>query len=1319
MKDYVSLHNHTSWSLMHSIIKPETLFQRAKELGQSAIAVTDSGTLVAAWDALKASKKTGVKLIMGCEFFFVDDLDDESAKITHINLFAKNHTGYKNLLLLNKLANDNNIIIFGKVVPRIDWALLERCSDGVFCTTSCGGGILAHPINTRKNDEAFEKASRLQGIFGDDLAFEIQPHAMVRNASPYNDYEDQMLVNHRLIKFGDALGVKVIAATDSHYLHKSQWKAHDTILSIDSKLPVRASARLKYTVPEFYVKSREEVESFFRRHYGDRAAEFCDNTLYFANKCEEPDWIDPKWSNPSGKELPQFPVKDQEDYAEYRQWLTTKPSSVQTLDEDITYLRYLCSKGSRELVPQGKEKEYKDRLILELDVIESLGFSSYILIVADIIDFCRKRNYPYAPGRGSVGGCLVAYIIGIHQADPIKYGLIFERFLNKEKKSYPDIDCDFASHVKKLVQKYIKEKYGDEYVAHVSNINTITPKVYAKDMARAYEFGGSRKEAVEIGASIADSIPDGVSSVSKALEDYPLFGEFAERYPELKEFAEDVGGLPRAWSTHAGGLIIGKRPLHEIVPLRRDKEGNLCIEYEKDRAEENGLVKMDILGVSTLNVMDNTLFIAKSMGKEIPDVYWDFDSNDHKTYELISRGDTLCIFQLGTSGGTIDLCRKVQPKCLEDLAIINALARPSSRDIRKNFIKTKNGEIPLELMDDTLERAFRETYGFGLYEECLMYLAQDVAGWDLNRADRLRKLTKNKGKNPGMIKKWRTEFIADSVKQGVKESKATEIWDQVVDKFQGYGFNKSLYFSQSVDVYTNNGTFICQKAIKDIIPGEYVRSYDERSDKEIFIQVKEIHDHGILPLVEIEISDGIKVRCTMNHKFRVKENGQMLPLWKIIEEKLSIVVDAAEKNTNLSNIISIKSVGAHQTYDIELDHVDHQFYLSNGVLTSNSHAIFYSMLGYQTAFLKAHFPVEFLTANLILEDDSNAKISEKNISRIKREMRKNGINILPPNINKSGKAYKILDDHTLLTGFSSIKYMGKDAIPDLLEKQPFQSFEDFMLRVDARKTGIRAIQAMISCGCFDSFGMTRKQMYLYSKDYRDKLKAFKKRSPDKEFNYPWPKDIGEWSDPEKYAMEVYYMGESFCCNMKEAYPKFFDSWAIELSELPNIFPDSGDPNDNTFLSRNDGVVEGVISDYFEFKVKKEGSKIFGETMARVDIEDMWGNIASMVLFPSGLEHFHKRLRLLTGGKAKLEPGIGVHLNVKLNWYEGDISMIFQDLTKAAPLPSMPSDKEHKKISMRAVSKAKSAKKLNPDKYLDLVEDELVLAGHSTIDRSNL
>jgi DNA polymerase-3 subunit alpha len=489
----------------------------------------------------------------------------------------------------------------------------------------------------------------------------------------------------------------------------------------------------------------------------------------------------------------------------------------------------------------------------------------------------------------------------IHNADPIKYGLIFSRFLNKFKTEFPDIDSDVASFGKPLVYNYIVQKYGADYVAGISNVNTITPKVYGRDIARAHQFGGDRKTAVEIGTSIADAIPSDVRTIDSALKSSPLFVEFANNseYAPLKKFALDISGLPRAWSTHAGGLVIGKRPLHEIVPVRRDKDNNIVIEYEKERVEENGLVKMDLLGVSTLDVVDNTLNIAKASGKPKPTAHRNFDANDKKTYDLISRGDTLCVFQLGTSGGTIDLCRKVQPKSIEDVAIINSLARPAARDIRKDFILTKNGEKEVEIMHPTLNRAFGGTYGFGLYEECLMYLANDVAKWDLHEADRLRKLTKQKGKYPKKIRRYKKEFIKDAINNNVSEEMAKRIWNEVVDKFQGYGFNKSLYFLQKVDIYTNKGRFLGQKAIANVEPGEYVRSRDEHTGKEIFVEVNSLHDHGSLQIVEVELNSGEKIRCTMNHKFRVQENGQMLPLWKIIKEDLSIVVDSVEKTMSV------------------------------------------------------------------------------------------------------------------------------------------------------------------------------------------------------------------------------------------------------------------------------------------------------------------------------------------------------------------------------------------------------------------------------------
>lgn len=418
----------------------------------------------------------------------------------------------------------------------------------------------------------------------------------------------------------------------------------------------------------------------------------------------------------------------------------------------------------------------------------------------------------------------------------------------------------------------------------------------------------------------------------------------------------------------------------------------------------------------------------------------------------------------------------------------------------------------------------------------------------------------------------------------------------------------------------------------------------------------------------------------------------------------------------MSNIKSIRFDRVGRVHDLEVDHKDHQFYLANGILTSNSHAVFYSMLGFETAYLKAHYPVEFMTANLMHEDESGAKISDKMISKIKREMRENGINIVPPNVNDSGMAYKILDSKTILTGFKSLKYMGSDAIPELLAKRPFASFHDLMERVDGQNVRITAVQALAASGALDDFGLTRKQMFLYASDYRKKLQAWHKRKKKEgEFNYPWP-DVSEWTMQEKYAMEVYYMGEAFCCGIKEAYGDFFDNWALDFSKLPDIFPNTG-KDDKYFLSRSDGgIIEGVIVDLFEFKVRKEGSSIFGQTMMKASLEDIYGNIVGLTIFPGGIEDLENRLRLLTGGKVSFDIGTAVHVSAAVQWYEGDISLIFNDLIAVAPAPPKPKDLKHKKVSMRTTkTKKERVSKLDPDQFLEEVEDELTLEGKSDYD----
>lgn len=900
MTDFVSLHNHTSYSILDSLISPKELFARAKELNQKAIAITDHGTLAAAWDALKASKETGVKLIMGCEMYFLDDVAKKDEKFRHVILLAKNAVGYRNLLSLNKAGFDNSAIFTKRVYPLIDWKLLEKYHEGLICLTSCCNGIIAQLLMAKKMDEAEKQLKKLHTLFGDDLGLEIQPNTLKRGSAAFGDNIEQVFVNAHMIRLGRKHNIRVVATTNAHYLKKEDAETHDVMLAIGSHQPVYSNFRLKYDCPEFYVKTGEEVKSFFERNYEDLAEEFCANSVYFADKCEFPAWIDPKYSNPSGKELPEFPVKDELDYSEFLDWVSKQPENLKTLSEDKLYLRYKCLKnieGKLNYVAKENLKQYYDRIEEELDVLEYHGFSSYMLIVSDYIRWAKENGILIGPGRGSVGGCLVAYLLDIHQADPIKYNLIFARFHNKEKSSFPDIDTDFSDRDR--VEQYCRKKYGDDHVARVSNINTITPKVYARDMARACEFGGSREKAVQIGTDIADTLGKDITTIDAALEKVPLFDEYAKRYPELKKHAA-INGKYRAWATHAAGIVISKRPLTGLVPLRRDKDGVVCLEYDKDKAEENGLVKMDLLGLSTLNVIESVKALIRDNGKELPPDPPDYDTYDESTYNVISNGNTFGIFQLGTSSGTIDLCRRIKPKSLNDISYINSLARPSARDMRNDFILTKDGKRPFSLLHPNLSRAFGNTFGFGLYEESLFFLAQDIAGWNLHSADRLRKLTKEKGKNPKKAAELRQEFINDAVKNDVNEEIAKRIWDEVIDKFQGYGFNACVMGNELVDIYNSEGKFIESKYIKDILPGEYVLSRDETTKKNIFVEVSKIYDNGVKKVVEVELTTGEKVKCTMDHKFRVEETGEMLPLWQIIKENYTIIVNTVDINADPS-----------------------------------------------------------------------------------------------------------------------------------------------------------------------------------------------------------------------------------------------------------------------------------------------------------------------------------------------------------------------------------------------------------------------------------
>lgn len=783
---FVSNHNHSSGSFMDSILPVEDLFNRAKELDQSAVSLTDHGVMVNHYQAYSESIRTGVKLIPGIEAYFTTDNKDK--KSTHMVLLPRNENGYKNILRLNYEAYKNQINGYmGKMTPRITWSHIEQFNQDVFCLTACSNGVLAKDIVSENYAQAESNMLRLKGIFSDRLYLEVQPHALKTDDGKV----DQVKLNAKLIEYSAKYDIPFTATCDAHYKDRNSARYHDMMLSIKDKKPLSDPYRFRYGVQEMYLKDHTEIIDFFG---SDIATVAMRNSLIISEACEMPHYLKSR-----GAILPKFPVQDQPDYAAFRVWWE---EVCEELPEDKAYLRYHCTLGFEKFTEgfsREKKQEYWNRVKYELGVLELRNFSSYMLIVADYVEWANNNGTVCGPGRGSVSGCLIAYLIGITKVDSVKYGLLFERFHNREKKSFPDIDCDF-SHPSR-VQAYIREKYGTEYVAQISNWATMTPKVVVKDIARSLEIGGDKGEAFKIANHITSIMPD-VDTVEEAVEQSAEFATFMTDYPEVLEYSSQLQNLTRQWSIHAAGVVIGTVPLYELIPLRIDLnketgESVTATQWEKTRSEDFGLVKMDILGLNTLTVMSSALdYIKDTTGltmsiDEIP-------IDDPATFKMISRGDNLGVFQLESS--LSPLCMKIKPTDVEMVSAINALGRPSCpAEKRKAYIARRLGIEKIRYTHQSLERALSKTYGISLYEEGMMAIAKDCAGWDLNEADGLRKLTKLKGKDPQLALKIQANFIRDCMSHSkMTLEQATEIWETEVESFEKYGFNFSHSLAYSM-----------------------------------------------------------------------------------------------------------------------------------------------------------------------------------------------------------------------------------------------------------------------------------------------------------------------------------------------------------------------------------------------------------------------------------------------------------------------------------------------------------------------------------------
>ncbi|WP_250674009.1 DNA polymerase III subunit alpha [Paraclostridium ghonii] len=764
IKDFVHLHVHTEYSLLDGFSRIKNLVNRAKELNMSAVAITDHGCMFGAIDFFKVAKKEGIKPIIGCEVYTaprgMKDKDPNFDKSQgHLILLAKDTTGYQNLI---KLVSEAYVRGF-YYKPRVDIDEIKKHSDGIIALSACLAGDVSQALMNRNYDKAKNIALKYKEIFGDENYYiEIQDHNL----------PEQKEVNRELIKLSKEIGIGLVATNDVHYVRKEDSKIHDILMCIQMGKTVNDPNRMRFGSDEFYLKSREEMEEVF-----PEVQEALDNTVKIAQMCNvEFDFNTihlPKYDVPHG-------------YTPHE------------------YLRMLCFKGLNERY-KNPPKEILDRLEYELGVIEKMGYVEYFLITWDFINFARENNIMVGPGRGSAAGSIVSYTLYITDIDPIKYSLLFERFLNPERVSMPDIDIDFCYERREEVIDYVKRKYGEDHVAQIITFGTMGAKAAIRDVGRVLDVSYNKVD------NIAKEIPFALGmTIDKALDTNPNLRKLYEEDADTKEIIDvsrKIEGMLRHASTHAAGVVISKNPIDEYVPLYKHQDA-ITTQFTMTTLEELGLLKMDFLGLRTLTVIRDALdLIDKNHNLKINFSKMEYD--DPKVYELLSSGNTLGVFQL-ESAGMRSFMKQLKPDNFEDIVAGISLYRPGPMDSIPVYINNKNNPEDVAYLHKKLKPIMEVTYGCLVYQEQVMQVVRDLGGYSYGRSDLVRRAMGKKKMD--VMEKEREYFIHGKldengeleikgcVRNGVPEDIGNKIFDDMID-FAKYAFNKSHAAAYGVLAY--------------------------------------------------------------------------------------------------------------------------------------------------------------------------------------------------------------------------------------------------------------------------------------------------------------------------------------------------------------------------------------------------------------------------------------------------------------------------------------------------------------------------------------
>ncbi len=1078
MKPFVHLHLHTEYSLLDGMAKISSAVKKAKALDMPAIAMTDHGNMYGAVAFYNTCQKVGIKPILGTEFYVCDDLtqkgklkvdDGEGYKDRrHLVLLAKDETGYKNLSLLNAIAFRDGFYY----KPRVDLKTVAEHSEGLVCLSACLGGDIPQAILRHDNEKAENLVKWFKDVFKDDFYLELQNHGL----------EDQAYVNSQLRVFAKKYGIKTVVTNDVHYINKDDAETQDVLMCVQTGRTVDDPDRMKMPNDEFYLKSYDELATVFPNDL-----DALDTTVEIADKCNF-DFVFGKYKFPH--------------YI---------PENGKT---PMEFIRDLIDEGVK--IKYGKEtKEIRDRIEMELAVIEKQGFIEYYLIVWDYINAARKMGISVGPGRGSGAGSIVAYLINITDIDPLKYGLYFERFLNSERVSAPDFDIDFEDSRRQEVIEYVRQKYGYDTVAKIITFGTMAAKNAIKDVGRALNVPYAEMD------KITKAIPNKIIKNGKQLDItrpnilQKVFGfyelsekeikdgitgysvpELVEMYnesPQIKkvvDIAMKLEDAPRQSSTHACGVIIGADILDRHMPLSRNGE-DITTQYTGVELESLGFLKMDFLGLRNLSDIKMCIeYVKENHGVDVV-----FDRNgydDPKVYELISSGNTTAIFQIESSGFK-DFLSRLKPTCLEDIVAAVSLYRPGPMDSIGKFIENKHNPDKIVFAHPLLEPILEQTYGCIVYQEQVMRIVQDLAGYTLGQADMVRR----------MMGKKKVEAM-------IKEEK----------------------------------TFIHGKA-------------------------ESVDDHG----------------------------------------KVSKAIDGCIKR-------GVPEEVAKQVWNEMKDFAKYAF--------NKSHAAAYSLVTYQTAYLKTYYKPEFLTAVL-----NNRITNIKEITNYVSYAKEEKIPVLPPDINESKTEFSVKDDK-IRFGLAAVKGVGIAVIDEIIKEREengkFKSFEDFALRC-IKYVNKRLVENLIYAGAFDCFGIYRSRLIGAYEDVLDQAQAILKSEESiqidifstilkipKTIKVTYP-NVNEYELKTKLAYEKNVIGVYVSGHPLSNYEGELRKYLFSTAKLMSKTEDEN--GDVVYTDVSDGMTVacgGIITEMRKINTKS------GQVMCAVTIEDLYGTIEA-VLFPKVFQKF--------------------------------------------------------------------------------------------------